>query len=136
MRYLTSEEIVKMNTIQIYTYSPKEIIGVKDINGLEMSVNQLSQSVFGVELYPKIEEKAAILMINIIKKHPFHNGNKRTAFMAMDVFLGLNGFETTFTEKIGIEIAVRIATTTNDNFDTLKDEVAGIIKVNIKPINK
>lgn len=129
MRYLTSEEIVKMNTIQIYTYSPKEIIGVKDINGLEMSV-------FGVELYPKIEEKAAILMINIIKKHPFHNGNKRTAFMAMDVFLGLNGFETTFTEKIGIEIAVRIATTTNDNFDTLKDEVAGIIKVNIKPINK
>nr|WP_308302320.1 type II toxin-antitoxin system death-on-curing family toxin [Enterococcus faecium] len=36
--------------------------------------------------------KSAVLLINLIKKHPFHNANKHTAFLAVYVFLKLNGY--------------------------------------------
>lgn len=67
-------------------YSPNEPLGVKDANALEMCVGQLRASAFGEEVYPSIYEKAAILLIQLIKKHPFHNANKRTAFLATFVF--------------------------------------------------
>jgi death-on-curing protein len=56
-----------MNAFQILNYSPNEKMGIKDLSALEMAVNQPSQVVFGQELYPSIEEKVAILMINLVK---------------------------------------------------------------------
>ncbi len=41
---------------------------------------------------------AAALAFGIAKNHPFHDGNKRTAFMAAYTFLGLNGWQVTATE--------------------------------------
>lgn len=46
-------------------------MGIKDLSALEMAMNQPSQVVFGQELYPSIEEKVAILMINLGKTHLF-----------------------------------------------------------------
>lgn len=37
-------------------------------------------------------EKAAALFHSLISNHPFHNGNKRTAVLAMDAFLMGNGY--------------------------------------------
>lgn len=87
MRYLSTKEIIKINAKVILRHSPGEMIGVKDANALDMAVKQPSQAVFNQELYPEIYEKAAILAINLAKKHPFHNGNKRTALVAMLLFL-------------------------------------------------
>ncbi len=126
--YLTVDQLSKMNTFQIINYSPNEQIGIKDLSALEMAVNQPSQIVFGKELYPSIEEKAAILMINLVKKHPFFNGNKRTAVMAVDIFLQFNGYDIEFGLEEGIKLVVDIATYESDNFDYLKDKVAKIIK--------
>ena len=67
INYLRAEDISKINAFQIVNYSPDEQLGIKDINALEMAVNQPAQHVFGRELYVTIEEKAAILMINLIK---------------------------------------------------------------------
>lgn len=75
-----------MNVIRIKKYSPNEPIGVKDANALEMCVGQLQASAFGEEVCPSIYEKVAILLIQLIKKNPFHNANKRTAFLATFVF--------------------------------------------------
>lgn len=91
VHYLEAKDVIKMNVIQIKKYSPNEPIGVKDANALEMCVGQLRASAFGEEVYPSIYEKAAILLIQLIKKHPFHNANKRTAFLATFVFLKING---------------------------------------------
>ena len=79
MKYLCDKDIVTMNVIQIKKYSPNEHIGVKDPNALEMCVGQLKATAFGEEVYPSVYEKAALLLIQLIKKHPFHNANKRTA---------------------------------------------------------
>ena len=78
-----------------------------------MAINQPNQNVFGRELYPTLEEDITILIINLTKEHPFHNANKRTAFMTMDITLSM-------TTKQGIEFIVDVATFSNDNFEELK----------------
>ena len=73
MIYLTEQQIVAINTMLIRRYSPKEPIELFNQNSLIMAVEQPKQAVFGKEIYPTIYDKAAILLINIVKKHPFAN---------------------------------------------------------------
>lgn len=126
--YLTVDQISQMNAFQILNYSPNEKMGIKDLSALEMAVNQPSQIVFGQELYPSIEEKVAILMINLVKKYPFFNGNERTAVMAADVFLQFNGYDISFELEEGIELVVDIATYEAEEFNHLKNIVTRIFK--------
>lgn len=41
---------------------------------------------------PDIAELAALYALAIARNHPFIDGNKRTAYVAMETFLDLNGF--------------------------------------------
>ncbi|OJG35431.1 death-on-curing family protein [Enterococcus devriesei] len=128
---MKAEDIIKMNVYLIQTYSPKEILGVKDPKALDMIVNQPTLPAFGEEFYPKVPEKAAMLLIQIIKKHPFHNANKRTAFMALDIFLKLNGFSLTFTKEQILKLVVTIATYQGD-FDLLKTNTTNQLQNHMK----
>lgn len=110
MRYLTEKEIITLNVYVIEKYSPKEHIGVKEPTALNMLVNAPQQYVFGSEQYPTIELKAANLVRNLVKKHVFYNGNKRTALMTMIVFLKVNGYQFNVTNDEAVEYMVRIAT--------------------------
>jgi death-on-curing protein len=42
---------------------------------------------------PDAAELAAAYAVGLAKNHPFVDGNKRTAFVAMELFLYLNGFD-------------------------------------------
>ncbi len=42
---------------------------------------------------PDVAALAASYAVGIAKNHPFVDGNKRTAFVAMELFLWLNGWE-------------------------------------------
>ena len=52
---------------------------------------------------------SAALLHSVILNHPFHNGNKRTAIVAMLVFLDENGLVLTCTEKELFQIVLQIA---------------------------
>ncbi|MGO3416967.1 MAG: type II toxin-antitoxin system death-on-curing family toxin [Lactococcus cremoris] len=99
MKFLTEQQIITMNKQQIEMYSPKESHIIVSKTALNMCIEQPKQEVFGQELYPTLEEKAGILYINLAKKHCFGNANKRTAVMALLVFLSINGKELTVTPK-------------------------------------
>lgn len=129
MIYLSERDIVKLNVIQIKRYSPNETIGVIDKNALSMAVNQPKQHIFGKDLYPDVFSKAAVLLINLIKKHPFHNANKRTAFLATYIFLKLNGYSLKMENQEVVEFVVRIATY-QEEFDDLKEATTDILKNN------
>lgn len=43
--------------------------------------------------YPSVGRLAAAYAFGLIKDHPFHDGNKRTALVASETFLDLNGYE-------------------------------------------
>lgn len=51
-----------------------------------------SSSFDGQEYYPDIWSKTAAFIHSLIVFHPFADGNKRTAFVAAEVILTLNGF--------------------------------------------
>lgn len=132
IKYLEARDIIKMNVIQIKKYSPNEPTGVKDPDALEMCVGQLQITAFGEEVYSSIYEKATMLLIQLIKKHPFHNANKRTAFLALFVFLKINGYLLTIPEEKAIDLVINIAVYDGD-FNKLKQEVITIIKTHTKP---
>lgn len=131
MRYLTVKDIVKINTRLITTVSSGELIGIKDVAALDMAVNQPQQEVFGEALYPTIHDKAAILAINLAKRHPFQNGNKRTALVAMLTFFMMNGYTTKFTQEEAVQFILNI-TTSQQAFDEMKEAVANDLKTSGK----
>lgn len=47
MRYLTAEDIIKINVMVIGKYSPDEPVGIADPNSLQMIVEQPKQEIFG-----------------------------------------------------------------------------------------
>lgn len=131
MKYLTVKDIIKINAKLITTVSSGELIGLKDASALDMAVNQPQQEVFGEELYPTIYDKAAILAINLAKRHPFQNGNKRTALVSMITFLMMNGYTTSLTQAEAVQFILNI-TTSNQAFDLLKEEVASFLETSGK----
>lgn len=54
------------------------------------SIGQIYQTFDGQELYPSVEEKAAILLYLVVKNHSFSDGNKRIAAMLFLWFLNNN----------------------------------------------
>lgn len=55
------------------------------------SIGQIYQTWDGVELYPSIEGKAAMLLYLVVKNHSFSDGNKRIAAMLFLWFMERNG---------------------------------------------
>ena len=55
------------------------------------SVNQIYQTFDGTELYPTLEEKAAMLLYLIVKNHSFTDGNKRIGASCFLYFMNKNG---------------------------------------------
>jgi death-on-curing protein len=65
--------------------------GVRDAKLLESALARTRQLAhYGT---PDAAELAASHGFGISRKHPFVDGNKRTAFVVMELFLALNGFE-------------------------------------------
>lgn len=65
--------------------------GVVSPGGLESSLARPFTTYAGTELYPGLLDKVGALIHSIIAFHPFVDGNKRTALVAADVCLRLNG---------------------------------------------
>jgi death on curing protein len=71
--------------------TPAQIARLPNV-GLAESALAAPRAGFGdVEVYPTILEKAAILMVRLARNHPLPDGNKRTAFFLMGLFLEANG---------------------------------------------
>ena len=67
------------------------VFGVEKENGkLEGILAAIYQNIFGLEVYPSLEEKAAHLLYFIVKDHPFIDGCKRIAATLFLEFLNRN----------------------------------------------
>lgn len=62
--------------------------GIRDKNAIEAASSRKDMSFGGVDLYPSVFDKAAVLFHSILNNHAFFNGNKRTALLSLLVFLG------------------------------------------------
>ena len=87
---LTYEECREMiDSMKYGNYS--DVFGVeKELGKLNGIIAAVYQNVFGTELYPSIEEKAANLLYFLIKDHPFVDGCKRIGASIFLEFLNKN----------------------------------------------
>jgi death-on-curing protein len=66
---------------------------IRDAGLLASAAARPGTTVFGQDAYPGVWEKAAALMESLGRNHALVDGNKRLAWTATWLFLGLNGHE-------------------------------------------
>lgn len=123
VRYLTVQEIIAVNVAVIKKYSPGEHIGVKTNHLLESAVLRPQASAFKDDAYKTIFEKAAALFESLGQNHLFQNGNKRTAFTALAIFLRYNGLQFSMDKKAAEDFSVDMV-----NHKYTFGEIVGIIR--------
>ena len=88
--FLDQASVLRIHNRQLQKYGGTS--GVRDAGLLESALAQPKVSFGGEFLHPTIYEQAAAYLYHLAMNHPFLDGNKRTAFAAMDAFLWLNGY--------------------------------------------
>ncbi len=90
VKYLTTEEIIKIHDKVIEKSGGHS--GIISKGNLEFIVSQ-------TEIPKSLERKATTLFSGILTKHPFVDGNKRTALVSMQTFLNENNGEFLATDE-------------------------------------
>lgn len=97
------------------------------------SIGQIYQTFGGVDLYPSVEEKAAMLLYLVTKNHSFSDGNKRIAAMLFLWFMERNGilYRTDGTKRIAdntlVALTLMIAESRTEEKDIMVKVVVNLI---------
>ena len=81
--------------------------GVRDEGLLESALARpLNRAGYGD---PDIAELAAVYALGLIKNHPFIDGNKRTGYVALELFIRLNGLRFPVSDADAVIMTLRLA---------------------------
>lgn len=94
--------------------------GIRDERLLESALESPFQSYAGEELYPSIQAKAVRLCYGLVKNHAMVDGNKRIGTHTMLVFLAINGYELSYTQKELSDIILEVASGEKNYEDILQ----------------
>ena len=72
-------------------FGGSSLFGNEKDDSFKSSIGQIYQTFGGQDLYPSVEEKAAMLLYLVTKNHSFSDGNKRIAATLFLWFLNNNG---------------------------------------------
>jgi len=79
------EEVLSIHKILVEQFGGLQ--GIRDQSALESAIARPFATFDGVDLYPTPQAKGAALMESILINHPFLDGNKRTGYTLMRLFL-------------------------------------------------
>ena len=95
IRYLSLTQV--LHIAEVVTGLPFETIKkVAQINLIQSAIAAPQSSFIGLDPYPELADKAAILAFHLARNHPLPDGNKRLAFLSAYEFCWINGFELEF----------------------------------------
>ena len=103
----TAENVLFLHTVSIEVFGGSE--GVRDLESLRAAVARPLGSSFGQDHFSTPFERAAALAESLIRRHPFVDGNKRTAMYAAAYLLETLGYELAAEQQELEDFAVRIA---------------------------
>ncbi|MFN7706142.1 MAG: type II toxin-antitoxin system death-on-curing family toxin [Chryseotalea sp.] len=104
---IDSNEVEKIHEILIERFGGAK--GIRDKGLLESSISRPFQTFDGQELYPHVFDKAAAIFESLITNHPFIDGNKRTAYVLMRLFLKNNQFDIYANEEEKYQFVIQAA---------------------------
>jgi death-on-curing protein len=118
--YLSVEEITQRNKEMILkTGGCRAAAGIPlNYNSLEYLVRVVEEGIAGHQFYSNLSQKAAAYAFNIITRHIFVDGNKRTGMSCSFYFLELNGYNVNVTDD-EIEVAAKRIAESNMDFHQL-----------------
>lgn len=82
---------------------------VKDAGLLDSALARPKTTIFGEYAYPTIELMAAAMHQSLVKNHPLVDGNKRTSWLLLNMFIELNGRELEMTTEEGMDFTLGVA---------------------------
>ena len=82
---------------------------IRDLGLLESALVRPQTSLFGEDAYPTLELKAAVMVESIILNHPMVDGNKRSSWLALNLFVELNDFEIIATQDEVFDYVLDVA---------------------------
>ncbi|MBI5302447.1 MAG: type II toxin-antitoxin system death-on-curing family toxin [Chloroflexi bacterium] len=128
MQYLTAEELLAIHLEAIHEFggTPE----VLDFEKLKSCLETPQQTMFGEDLYPDLPSKAGVLFLLLIQNHPFMDGNKRTATLALLEFLERNGHKLDTTNDDLYQFAMDVATSVLD-----KEQVTEWIRAHLRNVS-
>lgn len=118
MIILSKEQILKLHANLIKATGGS--VGIRDEGMLDLALNNPFQSFGGKELYPGIQAKAARLCFGLVKNHAMLDGNKRLGAHVMLVFLELNGYELSYSQKELSDVILALASGDIDEREILQ----------------
>lgn len=105
-RFLTVDEVMFIHHRSLAAYGGRE--GVREAGLVDSAVAQARAGFGGAFSHAFPFEMAAAYAFHIAMNHPFIDGNKRTAFGSMEVFLFENGYELTLADELGAGLILEI----------------------------
>lgn len=112
------------------------LFGNEKDDSFKSSIGQIYQTFGGVDLYPSVEEKAAMLLYLVTKNHSFSDGNKRIAATLFLWFLNGNGilYNGDGTKRIAdntlVALTLMIAESRTEEKDTMVKVIVNLINKN------
>lgn len=144
IRLLTEEEVAAIHMALVEDFAgssdPIDPPGIRSESLLASAVFRPDTSLGDVMKYPTVELSASALIHGLILNHPFHNGNKRTALVALLVFLDENRFIPTCDEDELFKLVLLVAqhrirdSTIRDQADSEVLAIADWLCDRIRPI--
>jgi len=114
-------------------FGGSSLFGNEKDDSFKSSIRQIYQTFEGKDLYPSVEEKAAMLLYLVTKNHSFSDGNKRIAATLFLWFMNANGilYNTDGTKRIPdstlVAITLMIAESRPEEKDTMIKVVVNLI---------
>ncbi len=112
------------------------VFGKLKDKSFDSAINQIKQGFGKTDVYPSIEEKAAMLLYLVVKNHAFVDGNKRIAAACFLLFLEKNKllFNESGTPIISNEalasLTLLVATSKSEEMETVKQLIISILNRN------
>lgn len=103
----TVENVLFLHTVAVEAFGGSE--GVRDPESLHAAATRPWGSSFGRDHFPTPFDKAAALAESIIRRHPFIDGNKRTAMYAAAYLLETFEYELEADQQELEDFAVSVA---------------------------
>jgi death-on-curing protein len=96
-RFVPEEIVPRLQADLIQRYGGRR--GRRDSGLLSSALAQPRATAGGKYLHRTVFDKAAAYGYHLARNHPFVDGNKRIAFVVMDIFLQMNGWHVDAPEK-------------------------------------
>lgn len=103
----TLSEVIFIHDILISRFGGSK--GIRDKGLLESAMLRPYHTFDGTELYSNNFQKAAALIESIVTNHPFVDGNKRTGYVLMRLYLMENGIELIANQEEKYDFVIQIA---------------------------